>query len=168
MDDLLEEVEKSIDAGLYYVGLFACLMIPDVCAALESADGKATAARYAAWVERHMARWWNKGDGQTLYQFRNSLLHQATGRPDERSSKPRLLFSEPERNQRVHMTLMDLGEDRAVVVDLRTFCFEVLAAARSWLASAQGTEPFETNLQRLIRRHPEGIPPFVVGRPVIG
>jgi hypothetical protein len=106
--------------------------------------------------------------GQAMYQFRNSLLHQATGRPDERSPHPRLPFCEPERNQSVHMTVMDLGEDRAVVVDLPAFCSEVLDAARSWLASVRGTEPFETNLQRLIRRHPEGIPPFVLGRPVIG
>ncbi len=166
MDDLLEEIEKSIEGGLHYVALFACLMIRDVCSALGSTDGKTTSARYATWVETHMARWWAMG--QTLYKFRNSLLHQATARTDERSSKPRLLFCEPERNQRVHMTVMDLGDDRAVVVDLPTFCFEVVAAARSWLASVQGTEPFETNLQRLIRRHPEGIPPFVLGRPVIG
>jgi hypothetical protein len=109
-----------------------------------------------------------KGDGRTLYQFRNSLLHQATGRPDERSANPRLLFAEPERDQRVHMTFMDLAGDRAVVVDLPTFCLEMLAAAKSWQALVQGTQPFETNLQRLIRRHPDGMPPFVVGRPVIG
>src|SRR4051794_18210249 len=104
MDELLEEIEKCIDTGLYYVGLFASLMVPDVCAGLESADGKASPVRYAHWVERHMARWWGKGDGRTLYQFRNSLLHQATGRPDERSPNPRLLFAEPERDQGVHMT----------------------------------------------------------------
>jgi hypothetical protein len=66
------------------------------------------------------------------------------------------------------MTFVDLGDEKAVVLDLPTFCVEMLAAARSWQAAVQGTQPFETNLERLIRRHPEGIPPFVVGRPVIG
>jgi hypothetical protein len=47
MDDLIEEIEKSIDAGLYYVGLFACLVIPDACAALGSADGRTTSSHYA-------------------------------------------------------------------------------------------------------------------------
>lgn len=115
-----------------------------------------------------MARWWAEGDGRTLYLFRSSLLHRATGRPDRRSPNPRLPFAEPDQDQRVHMTFMDLGQDGAVVVDLPAFCFEMLTAARSWQSSVQGYQPFETNLHRFIRRHPEGIPPFVVGKPVIG
>ena len=76
MDELLEQIEKCIDAGLYYVGLFASLMVPDICAGLESADGKASPARYADWVERHMARWWGKGDGRTL-RFSHQLSRTA-------------------------------------------------------------------------------------------
>jgi hypothetical protein len=39
---LVQEIEKSIDAGLYYAALITSVTILDVCSALESADGKAS------------------------------------------------------------------------------------------------------------------------------
>lgn len=168
MDDFLSQIDKALEAGLHYVALFAALTIPDICAALEAPNGQASGSRYARWVEDNMARWWGDGDGKLLYSFRSSLLHQGSGRPHEKSSRPRLIFVEPDASVRVHMTFMELGDEKAVAVDLPSFCREVIAAARAWQRKIAGTPNYERNLKRLVRRHAEGLPPFVAGVPVIG
>ncbi len=52
-------------------------------------------------------------------------------------------------------------------LDVRLFCTSITAAARAWIATSQGTEPFDTNMNRVIKRHPAGWPPVVVGAIVI-
>ena len=163
MEDLLEQIEGANELGLYYVVLFMSLAVPDMGGALEASNGQATPARYEKWVDSHLPGWSDPGAGKQLYRFRNSILHQGSGRPHERAKTPRLLFAEPGTGLVIHMALLDHGGQSAMVIDVPTFCREVLAAARDWLRVVQGTEPFERNFERFVRRHVEAVSPFIVG-----
>lgn len=56
----------------------------------------------------------------------------------------------------------------ALNLDVNTFVNDVTAEAREWLNEVSGTEPFETNLAQSMRRHPNGMAPYIEGVSVIG
>ena len=51
MQDIIQQVRAVNGADLYYVALFSALALPDICAALEAADGQASKAKYVAWFD---------------------------------------------------------------------------------------------------------------------
>ena len=55
MDVILAEVDRALNAGFYYLAVDNCLALPDICAAMESADGETTGNRYKAWYEKWIA-----------------------------------------------------------------------------------------------------------------
>ena len=96
MDDFLDQVETAANmAQLYYLTLAGTLVIPDMCGALESADGEATGAKYIAWVDTWVvpAYWDGFLTGADCYRFRCSFLHQ--GRTQHPMGSYRLMFLEP-------------------------------------------------------------------------
>jgi hypothetical protein len=170
VDDYLGQVEAGADVGrLYYLALVGALVIPDMCGALESADGQATPLRYKAWFDKHVAPMNLFGTtpiltGEDCYRFRCSLLHQGrTRHPD--SAYRRIVFIEPGLGPIVgHMNILN----DALNIDVRSFCLEIVRAARIWLGTVQGTEPYDSNFAEFVHRYPNGLPPYIVGVPVIG
>jgi len=165
MQDFLTQIEATSALHLYYLALFGALAIPDICGSLEARDGRATRSSYIAWTDQNIApRWFGLMTGQDCYQFRCSMLHQATTQhPDSRYS--RILFVEPGATTNIsHLTVTD----GVLEIDVSLFCRDMISAARAWLLTVEGTEPYETNRTKLITRYPEGLAPFIVGVPVIG
>ena len=81
MDDFLNQVDLAANtAGLYFLALAGALVIPDICGALESPDGKTNGARYTAWFNTNVAPKYSAGlvqlSGEDCYFFRCSFLHQ--------------------------------------------------------------------------------------------
>jgi hypothetical protein len=46
MEELIRQIREANSAGLYYLALFAAIALPDICGALEAADGRANDDRY--------------------------------------------------------------------------------------------------------------------------
>ena len=46
MELILKEIERALDAKLYYLALQASLTLPDICGALQSNDGVAKKHKY--------------------------------------------------------------------------------------------------------------------------
>jgi hypothetical protein len=55
MEPILAEIEKALDAGLYYLAVMLAVAIPDICGALESKDGRSGPVQYKAWYDAHLA-----------------------------------------------------------------------------------------------------------------
>jgi hypothetical protein len=165
VEDFLDQIEAGANAtNLYYLALIGALAVPDICGGLESPDGQANGKRYAAWFDSHVAPMHGGMlTGQDCYYFRCSFLHQGrTQHP--KGSFSRILFVEPHPGRPMfHMNIMN----DALNIDVRLFCLEMVASARKWLTSVQGTEPYETNLNAFVRRYPQGLPPYFAGPPVI-
>jgi hypothetical protein len=168
MRDFLDQVGAAVDARLYYLALFACLALPDICAAMESADGEATKQRYLDWFDRWLPQYAKNPYVQLTaldcYLFRCSLLHQGSAQ-HPKSSYDRILFVEPGASTNVfHMN--SLGG--ALNIDVTVFCRDMLAAARQWLKTAESTAQYQQNYPRFMTRYPGGLAPYIVGVPVIG
>jgi len=165
MQDLLQQIRSANEYRLYYVALFSSLALPDICGALEAADGMASKARYIQWFDQHVApRYHGFLDGETCYQFRCSMLHQGTTHhPQSRYS--RVLFVEP---GTLGLVMHNNVLNDALNIDVRIFCEDLCSAVEAWLPAAQQMPHFQANATKFVRRYPSGLPPYIVGLPVIG
>lgn len=169
MEDLLKQIEAAVKANAYYLALYVALTLPDICAAMEATDGIATKDRYIAWFDRFVAPRYSIGStpsltGETCYYYRCSLLHQGRSQ-HPKMSYSRILFLEPGASTNVFHNNV-VGD--ALNIDVRIFCQDIVAGVRSWLPAASATENFRNNYPRFMQRYPNGLPPYIVGAPVIG
>ena len=168
MRDFLAQIEAALDANLYYLALFAALTVPDICGAIESTDGLSTGKKYIQWFEKHIAPQYTSGDtkfltGEDCYNFRCSLLHQGTSQ-HPKSSYSRVVFVEPKAGAPVfHCNIID----DALNIDVSRFCRDLVTAAIEWMADFHDEAQFQRNLNKFMRRYPDGLPPYIVGVPVI-
>ncbi len=169
MRDLLDQIDRGLQANLYYLSLISALSVPDMCAALGSQDGRTDGKRYADWFNQNVADKYNGNfDGETCYQFRCSLLHQGTTQ-HRASAYSRIIFVEPPTHYFFHNQIFDHGPDRiAFNLDVQEFCRDMIASARDWLNANETTQTYKDNYPKFIRRYPDGISPFIIGTPVIG
>ncbi len=161
--DLLNQIQQALNQNLYYVALMMCLTIPDICGAIDSPNGIASGAAYARWYNQYAASHCPYLDGPTCYQFRCSMLHQgSTTNPNSRYS--RIVFVEPgSTNSVLHCNVMN----RALNLDVGVFCSAIITGAQNWLSSASNNPLFQTNYNNFVRRYPNGLPPYIIGVPVI-
>jgi hypothetical protein len=171
MNDLLDQIDIACQhPNLYYLALTGALTVPDIAGAVDAADGRATGARYIGWFDRWAGAAFPPAGvpghqvptltGQRCYWFRCGLLHQGlTAQPDP--GVERILFIES--GNVFHNNMFN----KVLNLDVRLFCTSITASARTWIEASRGTEPFDSNLDRVIRRYPAGWPPVVVGATVI-
>lgn len=165
MDDLIQQVRAVNKASIYYVALFSALALPDICAALESADGQASKAKFIAWFDANVAsRYGGTLDGETCYYFRCSMLHQGTTQhPKGRYS--RIFFLEPAGGGFVmHNNVFN----NALNIDISIFCEDICQSAETWWRSAANNPTVQANRGKFVTRYAAGLAPYVRGFPVIG
>ncbi|NUU58974.1 hypothetical protein [Paenibacillus agri] len=161
MEDMFNGIRKGLDAGVYQLALNMTLCIPDICAALESQDGKASGAKYQAWFDGNMAGK-TKLSGSDCYYFRCAFLHQGTTE-HEKSRFKKILFIEPTAMSGVfHNNVID----GVLNIDLRIFCDLMITSASSWYSNIKDDPTFKINYEKSFRRYPEGLAPYIVGIPV--
>jgi hypothetical protein len=175
MEALLSQIEKGLDANLYYLSLFVSLSIPDICAALESETGRTNGDKYKNWVDEHLVTPWPDRYGDRLssdhiYEFRCALFHQGRTVQDN-CEYQRILFFEPgivTGIQVSHCCIVGAKtKDRSLLIDVKQFCTDIITGAKTWHQKNNMTKNYLTNYEKLIKRYPKGISP-VFGCPVIG
>lgn len=186
---LLDQIERALQANLYFVALMAALSIPDIAGAIDSTKGEATRKSYIDWYEKYVRpisreqRIAELSEGRSpeerqryeeiikpspitgdaCYRFRCSLLHQgSTVHP--KSPFKRIAFVVP--GSTPHFFHNNITNDN-LLIDLPTFCRDIIKGANRWLAEKQETEQFKKNYERFARVYPEGLAPMLKGLPVI-
>lgn len=175
MELLLAQIEKGLEARLYYLSLFVALCIPDICGALESEDGQTTGKQYKAWLNEYLVKarpdkYGDRLSAEHIWQFRCALLHQGRTKHDAGEYK-RILFFEPGVVTGIHgvhcCIVGSKTEDKSLMIDLQQFCTDIIVSTKTWLAANRENKNYIANYEKLIKRHPNGISP-VFGCPVIG
>ncbi len=165
MRDLLLQIESGLDSNLYLLSLYSALTIPDICGAISSDDGIAKSEKYIEWFDKHVASKYNGFlSGITCYFFRCSLLHQGSSQHEE-SAYARVFFVEPSATNAIFHNNVIEG---AVNIDVRIFCKDIVTGAKQWLDENEETGLYKKNYNKFMRRYPNGLPPYIVGVPVIG
>ncbi len=163
MEMILQEIERALNARLFYMAIVLSLMVPDICAGLESDDGRTSPDQYRDWYTRNLADKYRFLTAEDCYSLRCGVIHQ--GRFGHGGNTfARVIWTIPnERNIVLHRNIMN----DAFNLDAVRFCRDVVNAARTCFRAAQDTANVHTNLPRLVTFHPTGLAPYIVGLPVI-
>jgi hypothetical protein len=168
MRDLLNQIQGAVNGHAYYLALYACLTIPDICGAMESDDGQATKSKYIAWFDKYVApKYFACGQatltGEACYIYRCAVLHQGRAQHPKLGFS-RILFVEPGATTNVfHNNVLN----DALNINASIFCSDVLAGANAWLQAAEKSPNYQKNFPLFMQRYPSGLPPYIVGVPVI-
>lgn len=164
MDALIEDIEFAVVHHRWLLALTGTLALPDICAAVGSANGQTTGARYKAWVQEHLSHKYPRLDPDELYKMRCSLLHQGTSSTVKYS---RIIFCGPDASFRIHNGVIQNGDDEVLLLDLPTFCSDVITAVRAWKVQSEGTQNYQQNIGKLMRWRAQGMEPYVIGASVL-
>jgi hypothetical protein len=178
MRDFLAQIEEGLKHNLYFLSLFTALTIPDICGAMESANGNADRQKYMKWFNEYVVKRDpdKYGDGknltaETCYYYRCALLHQ--GYTQHRNIKyRRILFIEPPLTtfpiKGLHACCIGAtAKNKSLIIDVQKFCNDIVQGAYEWLKQKETDKNYKKNYAKMIKRYPKGIKP-VFGCPIIG
>ncbi|MDP2694408.1 MAG: hypothetical protein Q8O58_06035 [Gallionella sp.] len=163
MEIILNEIDRALDAGLYYLAIAMALTIPDICAALESQNGETSGPKYKAWYTANLGAQYPNVTDADCWSLRCGVLHQ--GRCGHQNMQyGRILFTIPNAQNNVfHNNIIN----DALNLDAVRFCHDVVACARLWYARKQNDPVVQSNLPNLVQLRPQGLAPYMVGMPLI-
>jgi hypothetical protein len=85
MVQLIDDINKALDAECYYSALTLALTFPDICGKAEYPQENSTSKRYKEWYDEYIGKYEQCSgmpmpylSGEVVYSLRNSLLHQGT------------------------------------------------------------------------------------------
>ena len=148
-----EEIERCEKGKCYWALLHLLVVLPDICAALESENGKADDARYRGWCKRYFGRD-NQFTSEDRYFLRCALLHQ--GRTvTERGQYSGYSFSQPTPIGTVPHRVADrfAPEQKPIFrLDVGRMTVETVEAIHTWFTDLQkkGNEGRLNNFKRHI------------------
>lgn len=125
----------------------------------------ATEDKYKKWFDQYVAPKYNGFlTAEECYFFRCSLLHQGSSQ-HPKSIYSRKLFIEPTATTNVfHNNVMN----DALNIDVRIFCNDMVESVKDWLYKVEKTDLYKENYKKFMKRHPNGLAPYIMGVPVIG
>jgi len=166
MKTIIDEVEKAMSHGLYYLAVSACLTLPDICAALESLDGETTQGKYETWCKTWFLKNYAALTPYHLYKLRCGVVHQGRFK-HEKMQHDRVIFGLPS-NAVLHGFSQKTGTGEFVLhLNAEQFCRDMLDSVRAWFDAKKNDKTVQENLPNLLRLRPSGISPYLSGIPVI-
>src|ERR1700722_15181592 len=169
LDMALIEIERALQAHLYYLALISTLSLIDMCAALEDEDGETNQTKFRAWYSKNLAEHYTWLSDQDCYGLRCGILHRGVMdhavRKKPKSTWNRIAFSLPDANGN---TVRQMAMEDFYCTGLAEFCQDVTARVRAWADNAKHNPIVRKNAENLMRYHPNGIAPYFVGMQIFG
>lgn len=161
MEEFLEQIEKAMENGQFYLALFCSLTLPDICGAISSENGEANNKKYKDWFDKYISpKYDGNFDGNNCYAFRCAALHQ--GRTEHKKlNYKRIIFIDPVSSSEVIMHNNILND--ALNIDTREFCKDIIQGVRDWLNENSKNSKFQKNYSTFLRRHKGGIKHYISG-----
>lgn len=168
MEEFLIQIKKALENKLYLVALQSILTIPDICAALSSKNSRTNENKYIKWYNKNVKDKQNL-TGKDCYGFRCAMLHQGI-MEHKKIEYSRVFFLVP--NDFIHFkcnTFLEInGSNNAINLDLLDFCNEMINCASEWWEKNKEKDTIKKNYEKFVKYHANGLPPFLIGLPVIG
>jgi hypothetical protein len=156
------EMDACKAAGCYLALLHLVVVLPNVCAALESPNGEAHGNDYMRWCGNYLR-------GAHLspverWEMRSALLHQGTALTDPRTHGRYASYSfMPPSGDNIHQIISTDGENN-LTLEANKLADEMKTAIYSWFdfllqpANTMQLQNVRRNLPSLIRKQPKSIP----------
>jgi hypothetical protein len=168
---LFNQVRVTSGLGLFYAALLSALSLPDICAAMDTGDGRAHGPEYMRWFDRWVSpRYTVQGSitlsGRECYELRCSMLHQGRGR-DPGNSYGYFAFVPGTNMHNISLRKITVNGTLmpdVILLSIPRFCGDVVDGAEAWLDSVRGTGRFQKNYEAFLRLREGGIPGYVAGQ----
>jgi len=163
LDMALADIEKALKNEMFYLALVGALTLIDMCAALESADGRTSRTKLENWFNAHLQKHYPWLQGEDCYGLRCGLVHQGivkTSAQGHQSAWNRTLF--------VFTSMKNCGANDAYITSLPIFCRDVCSEVRAWIAAKKTDPNVQKNMQNLMKLHRTGLTGYIEGVPVLG
>lgn len=159
---LLNEINAAAANGMPFLAVTMAVALPDICAALASADGRTSQARYKEWCDDNLSgAHFTFVTPEDLYSMRCGVLHN--GRfGDLKHNVARVIFALPG-----NATFVDCQFNDAYVYSVVNFCQNITHAVYLWLEANKSDATIQANLPRLMQYRPGGLAPYMVGPTVL-
>lgn len=168
METILDEVERALEAQLWYAAVALALTIPDVCASLEATpnarrDGQR--ARYLAWCRKNLPDDYGL-DPELCWDLRSGVLHE--GRYKHKRFD-RVAFTVPsESSGTIHNIELVTPQGTILPLSVPLFCAQIVQSARAWYATNKDKPQVREKLKRLPQLTSDGLAPYVRGPITLG
>lgn len=162
---LLDEIEATLNCGIYMPALISILALPDACGAIEY-PGEKNTKRFIKWFDHYVRGdcppehgWFN---GDVVWKVRNAILHETSLQLDGQQYDE--VWFCPDDQRPNHMNITDNRHSRseygkrALQVHLREFFNEVAAGVNKWLNEIENDacSDRQKRLDRMIQFRPQG------------
>ncbi len=141
---LLNQIEKCLQADLYYVAIMTSLVIPDIGGAVDSANGKTDQKKYVNWFDKYAKRAYMGKvglSGGQCYYLRCSMLHQ--GITEHKKIKARFVSFE---SLNIPPNFISIDTNKEVMIEPKNFCNSMIYAAYNWLEDVHNSDLFKKNM----------------------
>lgn len=169
MNEILNQIQESLNHKLYLIALQCCLTLADICSDLQPNNEETDKSMYIKWYKDY-CKSSQYLDAQDCYLFRCSMVHQGqttpSPKPHQHANYYRTIFLYPNPNIVLHNNIIN----GVLNLDLVTFCNDMIASIKLWNKDMIATNNlnYSKNINKLVTIHQNGISPYIVGVPVIG
>ena len=151
MERFTSAIRNSLKSKNWYAALYMSMTLPDICARLESDDGKTNGSRYIGWYDKYLADMYQHEigadrklhvflSGADCYALRCALLHE--GSSDITTQRCRDVL------ERFHFTVVGshCNQIKSVLqLEVPRFCDDVCVAAKRWAEDFRINHPDKLN-----------------------
>jgi hypothetical protein len=151
-----DEIDRCLATKCYWSLLHLLVVIPAVCAALETPNGEAGGSEYKNWCRRYFDKdtRFTASDG---YAIRVALVHQGRTTADEGQYRSYSFVWPPE--QDVHLTVRELSPGQQnLTVDVEQLANETRRAMEVWFKDEQRGPQRQSRIPLLARQGEAAIP----------
>ena len=155
-----EEIDRCVAAKCYWSLLHLLVVLPAVCAALETPSGEAGQNEYTNWCRRYFDHD-TRFRASDRYAIRCALIHQGRTTVDDAGQYQSYSFVPPT-GRDVHLTVRELGPGHMnLTVDVGRWATETKRAMQAWFRDQQNASRLvnvKRNLPLLARQGEAAIP----------
>jgi len=154
-----DEMDRCVAGGCYWALLHLSVILPDICAALESEDGQGKPDKYKNWCKRYLAD--EAMSASDWYALRCALLHQGQTTPDEGRYRS-VSLSSPATAVRLHKVIVP--SEGNITLDMVRVAEDIRGSIARWRrdlespAQANHLANLQRHLSTLAKEKPKTIP----------
>jgi hypothetical protein len=168
LGSILGDIQRTIQARLYYPALLVTLTIPEICSAL-LLDNQVLVKNkhYISFLDKYSSEKELGLGAVDCYRLRGGVVHRGNMVGHPKFDATHVVFTLPESRVRVQGVTLAPGASRVVMLDLLRFCQAMDTAARRWFDDNKANPKAVENMQNLIRYIPNATIPFIGNIPVV-
>ena len=162
MEELIKELKIALDNKLYITAINTCLIIPDICSALQSSNGRTNGKKYSNWYNTYVSfKYKNNLRGTEVYKLRCASVHQ--GKYNENYENYEKIIFQPSGQ----IIMNNCIANNCLILNIEIFVKDFINSYYEWKIEMKENPFYEKNIKQSFKYNPLGVSPYVVGTPII-